>query len=445
MFSCSGVCVFSDKNIKDLESFYYQSLRKICGYPRRHNIPKIVVYEKCGVLPLEVILDKYRVLWAIRLHNFGIWNTAKILSYNNRESDGSVTTKTNQQGHKWDSVSKLGHLSTHYEKGSFLNLLLKTLGHEGFRIIDHGSKHCSKALECCGDPVRWGNVPADQMFYMLPPESATEEEIKKGVKDLRRYAVEFSIYWKEKYLRDRKVVDLNEIVEMREQLVREEANAYENNIKKQKKSEKGIRKKQREISVQRDLDDKAVITSFHGSMNIDEWAGTVFDQVDILRASIFRRHPDTPLEFIPLLMESGARGSKTLMRKFSFPFKHVLHQIVQRGEWRCGSFVEGLFVQDGVDTWYIGVILSLAQVTETCCILFADEVHFDFPLKDLRNIASDFNYVYGNYPSGSKCMAIIKKGTSCTRNRVNAGIVKLPVCMTHFTWFLKEEVQFSLE
>ena len=67
------------------------------------------------------------------------------------------------------------------------------------------------------------------------------------------------------------------------------------------------------------------------------------------------------------------------------------------------------------------------------------------PLKDLRNIASDFNYVYGNYPSGSKCMAIIKKGTSCTRNRVNAGIVKLPVCMTHFTWFLKEEVQFSLE
>ena len=77
-------------------------------------------------------------------------------------------------------------------------------------------------------------------------------------------------------------------------------------------------------------------------------------------------------------MESGVRGSKTLMRKFSFPAKHVLHQIVQRGEWRCGSFVEGLFVQDEVDIWYIGVILSLAQATETCCILFADEVHFDF-------------------------------------------------------------------
>ena len=133
------------------------------------------------------------------------------------------------------------------------------------------------------------------------------------------------------------------------------------------------------------------------------------------------------------------------MRKFSFPAKHVLHQIVQRGEWRCGSFVEGLFVQDGVDTWYIGVILSLAQATETCCVLFADQVHFDFPLKDLRNIASNFNYVYGDYPLGSKCMAITQKSKSCTNPRFNAGIVLLPVCKMHFAWFLKEKVQFSLE
>lgn len=446
LLSCSGVCVFSDKNIRDLESFYYQSLRKICGYPRRHNTPKIVVYEKCGVLPLEVTLDKYRVLWAISLHNFEIWNTAKILSYNNRASDGSVTTMTNQQGHNWDSVSNSGHLGAFDAKGSFTNLLFKTLGQQGFlRILNAVNNPCHAKLECCGDPVRWGNVPVDLMFDKLPPVFATDEESKKGVKDLQRYALEGGIRWEDKYLLQRRKKDKGTLVKERNQSVSVRADVNQKKLDYLKKSEKGQRKKQREISEKRDLDDKAVITSFHGNLNIDEWAGTVSDQVDILRASIFRRDPDTPLEFISFLMDSGARGSKTLMRKFSFPSKHVLHQIVQRGEWRCGSLVEGLFVQDGVDTWYIGVILSLAQVTGTCCILFADQVHFDFPLKDLRNIASNFNYVYGNYPSGSKCMAITQKGASCKRIRVHAGIVLLPVCTIHFAWFLKEKVQFSLE
>ena len=446
LLSCSGVCVFSDKNIKSLESFYYQSLRKICGYRRHDHTPKIVVYEKCGVLSLEVLLNKCRVLWAIRLHNFDNMNPAKMLSYNNRASDGSVRIHRNQRGDLWDSVLNLGHLGTVHNPGSFPQMLLKTLGHEGLRVINAVSNHCPVNIECAGDPIRWGNVPVDQMMYMLPPEFVLDEQKKNGVKDLCRVAVESYMYWVEEYLKSHKALDSEMIVEMRNQSVNEQADAFERKVNELRKSEKEKRKEQREISEQRNLSDKAVITNFYGNMSIDEWAGTVFDQIDIFKMRMVRKHPDIPLEFISISMESSTKGSKTLMRKFSFPSKHVLQQIVQRGKWKCGSFVEGLFVQDGMDVWYIGIILSFAQTTETCCILFADlQIHFDFPLKDLRDIALDFKYAYEDYPSGKICMAVTKKGISCKNKRVSAGIFPLPVCMTHFVWFLEEKVKISLE